>query len=950
VKALVTGGIPSFRDYVANFQSSEIDQDNMVWQLQRHGKCLVFYGDETWLKLFPTAFTRFEGTTSFFVADTVEVDRNVTRNLPRELERYKAAKPRSPSTGDSSRTSPPESSSHRTCDPDSDWDVMFLHYLGLDHIGHLQGPRSPLMYPKQVEMNAIFENLYKTIGEDTLLIMSGDHGMNEEGAHGGPSDGETSPALVLASPAFNAKSLSSSNLPSESTSNTNQGIPIPTRIDQIDLVPTLSTLIGIPTPLNSVGKLIPNVLEDLYRNERSDMLRAYQLNALHIHRLLKTSTAICKDGNVAKYHQEGPCLGVSEDARKAEAQLSSARDFHEAFASSEEAERATIANDFEAAVHGYQDFLKTSSSLFTHALSEYDDYLLVSAIFGFAVSALFALVTWKSTLISHPPWALVGIVAVSHFLIDSFVLISMSSSLASTMVRILTSALFGYCIAHIIIVARNSIKSNFNESESIVSTLISKATSFAQSIIATEFGLVGAVLLVGLALRPLVYSSSSFIEEEHLTFFYMSCTAMLALMHAVIAGALDVVSCSFTLGVVLLAMRTCRLWNQSGFQGIGKPDVVQMLISNPGLKNMLLFITFASFASYVVYQMLIFIGKTKSSPSSYQISLNRLPVNLHRLLLRVWLGSWCCSIFFAFVFQCTGTHGWAGIAHYCNLVCIIVAASWMFLWKSPDSSIGLIDGLLMVKWTILAISLLICRHNNVPLIGLWILQSHGMIKLAQGFCVSSGPHQWKDRVKDWFYAGSSSNGRHGAIRPPIWVWSLICYNLGQYAYFSQGNSNSLASIDIAGAYAGLSGYQDGLVGLFVTLLLYAGPLTFQLTLLIILVHQDHDAHGSNGTIAGGSSLSASGSVPSQSGEHSLHVALLDVLRIRLVGRSWVLAIYSIFITAHRGHLFIWTVFAPKLLYEIFHSVAFGLQIAGLLAFCTAQLKRKKEDALPMRGY
>ena len=37
----------------------------------------------------------------------------------------------------------------------SDWDVSVLHYLGLDHIGHLAGPSSPLIKPKLQEMSEI---------------------------------------------------------------------------------------------------------------------------------------------------------------------------------------------------------------------------------------------------------------------------------------------------------------------------------------------------------------------------------------------------------------------------------------------------------------------------------------------------------------------------------------------------------------------------------------------------------------------------------------------------------------------------------------------------------------------------------------------------------------------------------------------------------------------------
>jgi len=57
------------------------------------------------------------------------VDENVTRHLDTELSHH-------------------------------NWDVMFLHYLGLDHIGHLAGPRSPLVKPKLQEMDSIVQRIY----------------------------------------------------------------------------------------------------------------------------------------------------------------------------------------------------------------------------------------------------------------------------------------------------------------------------------------------------------------------------------------------------------------------------------------------------------------------------------------------------------------------------------------------------------------------------------------------------------------------------------------------------------------------------------------------------------------------------------------------------------------------------------------------------------------------
>ena len=87
------------------------------------------------------------------------------------------------------------------------WDGLILHYLGLDHIGHKGGPESPYMKPKQIEMDKILQRLYTyvTKNDDTLIVLMGDHGMNEIGNHGGSSPGETSAALSFISPKFNHK-------------------------------------------------------------------------------------------------------------------------------------------------------------------------------------------------------------------------------------------------------------------------------------------------------------------------------------------------------------------------------------------------------------------------------------------------------------------------------------------------------------------------------------------------------------------------------------------------------------------------------------------------------------------------------------------------------------------------------------------------------------------------
>ncbi|KAI4726791.1 alkaline phosphatase-like protein [Aureobasidium sp. EXF-10728] len=239
VKALTTGSVPSFLDVILNFAESDTTsslatQDTWLAQAKANlnNGNLVFYGDDTWLKLFPDFFSRHDGTSSFFVSDFTEVDNNVTRHVPRELEQ-------------------------------PDWDVMIMHYLGLDHIGHKAGPLSPNMLPKQKEMDAIVKKIYDAMElndhlDSTLLVVAGDHGMNSGGNHGGSAPGETEPALVFISPKFMDLEKPTYQAPTDPKEGTE--FEFYRKVAQNDLVPTLSALLGVPIPRNNLGIILPEML------------------------------------------------------------------------------------------------------------------------------------------------------------------------------------------------------------------------------------------------------------------------------------------------------------------------------------------------------------------------------------------------------------------------------------------------------------------------------------------------------------------------------------------------------------------------------------------------------------------------------------------------------------------------------------------------------------------
>lgn len=144
----------------------------------------------------------------------------------------------------------------------NDWDLLVAHFLGVDHCGHKYGPTHYEMTRKLTEMNDVIKKLVETIDDDTMLLVMGDHGMTSTGDHGGGSEDETDALLF-------AFSKQHKFVPKAYDNNVNV-------IQQIDLTPTLSTILGIPVPFSNLGKISLQLLPDI------------SINGLHRHQLLLT--------------------------------------------------------------------------------------------------------------------------------------------------------------------------------------------------------------------------------------------------------------------------------------------------------------------------------------------------------------------------------------------------------------------------------------------------------------------------------------------------------------------------------------------------------------------------------------------------------------------------------------------------------------------------------------
>jgi phosphatidylinositol glycan class O len=250
LKGLTTGTLPTFIDLGSNFAGQAIDEDNLVAQLKGAGKRLVHLGDDTWHALFPDHFepNLTHAYDSFNVWDLHTVDNGVTEHIFPLLKAENASK----------------------------WDVIFGHYLGVDHAGHRYGPDHPAMTAKLNQMDDVFRRMIAEIDDDTLLVVMGDHGMDGKGDHGGESDDEIQAALWM----YSKKGIFGRSDPAYVTPPAHAK----TRpVGQIDLVPTLSLLLGMPIPFNNLGKPIEEAFIGKNGADYENLATVNRLTAAQIH-------------------------------------------------------------------------------------------------------------------------------------------------------------------------------------------------------------------------------------------------------------------------------------------------------------------------------------------------------------------------------------------------------------------------------------------------------------------------------------------------------------------------------------------------------------------------------------------------------------------------------------------------------------------------------------------
>lgn len=176
-----------------------------------------------------------------------------------------------------------------------DQNVFFLHLLGIDTNGHAHRPMSKeyldnivLVDSGVAELVSMFEDFFSNDGR-TAYVFTSDHGMTNWGSHGAGHPSETLTPLVAWGAGLNAAQRVTP--PQGYTDGYLQDWQLENslRIDvnQADIAPLMSSLIGVPIPLNSVG-----VLPLLYLNN-TDQFKAESMytNAIQVLEQFKVKMA-----------------------------------------------------------------------------------------------------------------------------------------------------------------------------------------------------------------------------------------------------------------------------------------------------------------------------------------------------------------------------------------------------------------------------------------------------------------------------------------------------------------------------------------------------------------------------------------------------------------------------------------------------------------------------------
>ncbi|XP_053615145.1 GPI ethanolamine phosphate transferase 2 isoform X2 [Plodia interpunctella] len=864
IKAMMTGSVSTFADVALNFGAPAVRGDSVLRAAAARGRHSVLYGDDTWLRLFPGLWAEYDGTTSFYVTDYTEVDNNVTRHLNTIL------------LADEANKKPK-------------FDFLVLHYLGLDHIGHLEGARSPKIKPKLLEMDEIVKKIHQAMNRwdrNSVLFVCGDHGMRDAGGHGGSSPAEVLVPLVVAK--------------------TNDICPHPLgtgpTISQVDVAPSIAWLLNSAVPGDSSGRVLPMLMPTDVRQH------LYLLHVLARQNALQTKT---------------PDAEFYKQFQRAEKQFG-----HYLVTGQQSA--AKIAREF------YEESLEAMATHLAETTVDLDLFAIgIATLLLFSLSVTLLCVMLYSFQPDHrhktsrPTRTNFG-------LILAFILVLFIVMCGLTIACFITETKSQFCSFRALWLPVFILTScALTTAYFITKTAIEKTRDLTTL---KDLNSIDYLLILGTLFHAWSFFGTSFIEEEHMTWYFLWNTLMffvlmrtfvllvMYLAKIIVVRATEVqdkpelykkINVSIAVlpkWVLLIGLhRYLRTMNQTGDRWLFLPDTADWL-HEPGhelyLQAHLLIGTLLT--TYICVRNLQYTNNTWYIQTvftigaticilCYRVTAKALPSPFPDIetwdqvhIVNVFWG----MILLQFVFEILtyiGIFKSSDTKH---------AAANKFVYTKPKEKTEdyFYDPSTEEPWNLEEVKLNLARSishlmlNSLMLIIILLMRPHNVIMVPSVYWTCVLTSQCIDH--NMLDTRLSKNTEVVDILSQ----TLVHLWIGKVFFFYQGNSNSLASVDLGAGYVGLRQYSAARVAAHMGLHAHAAPALAGAALFCRL------ARGRRGWPRYLKSVWRTTNIFAA---HSIYMVF----------------IYCVITIFFRHHLYVWTVFSPKLLYDFVYIV---LTIQALL--------------------
>lgn len=245
VTGLLTGTPSNFLEGIKTFLKSSLDIDNMVNQMyDKYKGSVSFFGDATWLNLCPILKKcHTYAIDPYSKKDLIINEENAITALKKRVNIDKA---------------------------------ILCHLISLDSLGHIHRTTShPELKDSLERFDNMINDVFTKMGDNTLLVLTSDHGVTDEGEHGGVSTHEMSSFVSFISKKpmqiFNVdnklKKIRKNFLGKRYDLENNffiknKGFQRPYIVHQDDILPTVCYLLGVCVPQNVHGNVIHELVDD----------------------------------------------------------------------------------------------------------------------------------------------------------------------------------------------------------------------------------------------------------------------------------------------------------------------------------------------------------------------------------------------------------------------------------------------------------------------------------------------------------------------------------------------------------------------------------------------------------------------------------------------------------------------------------------------------------------